>query len=243
VPSLEYNLLSVSQITSALNCTVTFWPFYCVFQDILTRKTLGCGVKRGNLYYLELMKIGEQQYSTACSATKSDRILSEVWLWHKRLGHLSFSYLKKLKPHLFTELQILDLQCDICELAKSHRKPFSSSFNKSSKPFMVIHSDIWGPATISSMSKVRYFITFIDECTRMTWVSLLHKKSDASTAFQEFHNMVKTQFQKQIQVWQSDNAMEFLANSLGNYLRQHGIRHHTSCPYIPQQYWSCREKK
>jgi hypothetical protein len=42
-------------------------------------------------------------------ATKSDRILSEVWLWHKRLGHLSFSYLKKLKPHLFTELQILDL--------------------------------------------------------------------------------------------------------------------------------------
>ena len=83
---------------------------------------------------------------------------------------------------------------------------------------MVIHSDIWGPATISSMSKVRYFITFIDECTRMTWVSLLHKKSDASIAFQEFHNMVKTQFQKQIQVWQSDNAMEFLANSLGNYL-------------------------
>jgi hypothetical protein len=142
-----------------------------------------------------------------------------VWLWHKRLGHLSFSYLKKLKPHLFTELQILDLQCDICELAKSHRKPFSSSFNKSSKPFMVIHYDIWGPATISSMSKARYFITFIDECTRMTWVSLLHKKSDASTAFQEFHNMVKTQFQKQIQVWQSDNAMEFLANSLGNYLR------------------------
>jgi len=65
---------------------------------------------------------------------------------------------------------------------------------------MVIHFDIWGLATISSMSKARYFITFIDECTWMTWVSLLHKKSDASTAFQEFINQVKNQFQKQIQV-------------------------------------------
>ena len=68
------------------------------------------------------------------------------------------------------------------------------------------------------MSKANYFITFIDECTRMTWVSFLHKKSDASTIYQEFHNMVKTQFQKQIQVLQSNNSMEFLANSFGNYL-------------------------
>jgi hypothetical protein len=173
---------------------------FCVFQDILTRKTLGYGVKRGNLYYLELTTTGEGQYNKVCFATKGDRTLSEVWLWHKRLGHLSFSYLKKLKPNLFTTLQILDFQCTTCELAKSHRKPYFSSSNKSSKPFMVIHFDIWGLATISSMSKARYFITFIDECTWMTWVSLLHKKSDASTAFQEFINQVKNQFQKQIQV-------------------------------------------
>jgi hypothetical protein len=52
VPTLECNLLSVSQITSSLACTVTFWPSYCVFQDITTRKILGYGVKRGKLYYL-----------------------------------------------------------------------------------------------------------------------------------------------------------------------------------------------
>ena len=54
VPSLAYNLLSVSQITTTLACTVTFWPLFCVFQDILTRKILGYGVRRDNLYYLEL---------------------------------------------------------------------------------------------------------------------------------------------------------------------------------------------
>ena len=31
VPSLTYNLLSVSQITTTLKCTVTFWPLFCVF--------------------------------------------------------------------------------------------------------------------------------------------------------------------------------------------------------------------
>ena len=58
VPSLAYNLLSVSQITITLKCTITFWPQFCVFQDILTRKILGYGVRWGNLYYLELKEKG-----------------------------------------------------------------------------------------------------------------------------------------------------------------------------------------
>ena len=63
VPSLEYNLLSVSQITSTLACTVIFWPSFCVFQDILTWKILGYGVRRGKLYYLELLENGESKIS------------------------------------------------------------------------------------------------------------------------------------------------------------------------------------
>ena len=40
-PSLNYNLLSVSQITVALSCIVIFWPEFCVFKDIQTRQTIG----------------------------------------------------------------------------------------------------------------------------------------------------------------------------------------------------------
>lgn len=78
VPSLKYNLLSVGQITSTLNCTVTFWPSYCVFQDILTRKTLGYGVKRGSLYYLDLNEQGTQLIGQACqtvvAVTNNDKL-------------------------------------------------------------------------------------------------------------------------------------------------------------------------
>ena len=55
VPSLNYNLLSVSQITTALFCVVIFWLVFCVFKDIRTRQTIGCGVRRGKLYYLDLV--------------------------------------------------------------------------------------------------------------------------------------------------------------------------------------------
>ena len=55
VPSLNYNLLSISQITTTLFCVVIFWPEFCVFKDIRTRQTIGCGVRRGKLYYLDLV--------------------------------------------------------------------------------------------------------------------------------------------------------------------------------------------
>ena len=55
VPSLNYNLLLVSQITTALFCVVIFWPEFCVFKDIRTRQTIGCGLRQGKLYYLDLV--------------------------------------------------------------------------------------------------------------------------------------------------------------------------------------------
>ncbi|KAL5836732.1 hypothetical protein ACOSQ3_013901 [Xanthoceras sorbifolium] len=53
VTSLDYNILSVSQITTSLSCVVIFWPDFCVL-DIETRQTIGYGIKRGKLYYLDL---------------------------------------------------------------------------------------------------------------------------------------------------------------------------------------------
>ena len=96
VPSLLCNLLFVGQITKILNCTVKFWPNYCLFQDITIHRILGSGVKRGKLYYLDLHDNSKSSQVHSVSSNK-DRVI----LWHRRLGHLSFHYLKKIKPELF----------------------------------------------------------------------------------------------------------------------------------------------
>lgn len=78
VPSLSYNLLSVSQITKSLACAVTFWPTYCLFQDILTQKTLGYGVRRDNLYILDLTDSGVARMGQTYFVTKAASLEDEI---------------------------------------------------------------------------------------------------------------------------------------------------------------------
>ena len=237
VPSLDFNLLSVAQITHALYCTVMFWPNCCIFQDILTRTIIGYGTRRGKLYYLDLTPSGETSISQAfkTSGAASGKNQNFIWLWHKRLGHASFGYLKKLFPSWFSKLSDFNFKCDVCELAKSHRVSFPLSMNKSTVPFAIIHSDIWGPALISTPSGARWFVIFIDDCTRMTWISLLKTKGEVCTTFQQFYKMVETQFHEKIKILRSDNGGEFVNHNLCQFLEAHGIEHQRTCPYTPQQ--------
>ena len=237
VPSLDYNLLSVSQITNALSCVVIFWPDHCVFKDIQTRQTIGYGVKQGNLYYLDMQSTDSTKLKQALIADESqrERKISEIWLQHRRLGHASFGYLKKLLPSLFEKCDISSFHCEVCELAKSHRASFPLTLNKSLLPFMVIHSDVWGPSKVPTLSGYRWFVTFIDDCSRMTWLCLMKSKDEVNLLFQKFHTTIGTQYDVKIRVLHSDNGGEYQSTSLKQYLEGYGIVHQTTCSNTPQQ--------
>ncbi|KAI5353666.1 hypothetical protein L3X38_006560 [Prunus dulcis] len=100
-------------------------------KDILIGKMLSCCTRRGKLYYLDRAPDSEVKVSQAfrTSGTSSEGERDKIWLWHKRLGHASFDYLKKLFPSLFFSFDVSSFQCDTCELAKSHRVPFLLSSN------------------------------------------------------------------------------------------------------------------
>ena len=85
VPSLNYNLLLVSQITTALFCVVIFWPEFCVFKDIRTRQTIGCGVRRGKLYYLDLVSKSLDELRQALKIGGSEKK-------KKKKGNLRYDY-------------------------------------------------------------------------------------------------------------------------------------------------------
>jgi hypothetical protein len=92
----------------------------------------------------------------------------QIWLWHRRLGHTSFGYMKNLFPELFSSLSLFDIKCETCILAKSHRATYPLSMNKSNVPFALIHSDVWCPSLVSIASGIRWFVIFIDDYARMT---------------------------------------------------------------------------
>ncbi|RVW66681.1 Retrovirus-related Pol polyprotein from transposon TNT 1-94 [Vitis vinifera] len=203
----DYNLLSVSQITAALSCIVIFWPEFCVIKDIQTRQTIGCGIKRGKLYYLDLQSNDSNKLQQALMAdgSEGEKKKSEIWLWHRRLGHASFGYLKKLFPSLFAKSDISGFRCDICELAKSHRVSFPLILNKSPFPFM---NDM---------------------------VMLDEDKDEVNLLFQKFHKMIETQYNAKVRVLRSDNGGEYQSSDLQKYLEGHGIIHQTTCSNTPQQ--------
>ena len=83
-------------------------------------------------------------------------------------------------PTLFKGLDIQPFHCDICEYAKHTHVSFPISNKRSSSPFFLIHSDIWGSSTIPNISGSKWFVTFIDDYRRVSWIYLLKNKSDVS---------------------------------------------------------------
>ena len=50
VPEFKFNLLSVSQLTKELSCFVSFYPEFCIFQDLYSGRVKGIGREEGSLY-------------------------------------------------------------------------------------------------------------------------------------------------------------------------------------------------
>ena len=51
-PKFPMHLLLVSQVTKQLNCKITFFPAYCVFQDLASKTIIGGGRVVGGVYVL-----------------------------------------------------------------------------------------------------------------------------------------------------------------------------------------------
>ncbi|KAJ9547057.1 hypothetical protein OSB04_019600 [Centaurea solstitialis] len=95
--------------------------------------------------------------------------------------------------------------------------------------------DIWGPATTPNISGSKWFVTFIDDCTRVSWIYLLKAKSDVSRIFPIFHVMIQNQFGTKIKHFRSDNARDYFNQILSSYFQKEGIIHESSCVATPQQ--------
>jgi len=70
--------------------------------------------------------------------------------------------------------------CDICHFAKQKHFPFSISESHASSNFELLHLDIWGSLSVSSIHGHRYFLTIVDDHSRFLWIILLKTKFEVS---------------------------------------------------------------
>lgn len=90
IPTLSYNLVSVSKLTLDLNCQIIFLPSHCEFQDLTSRKRFGGANLNDGLYTLYGITFEQQDRETrlgSISVTNKNQIL----LWHYANDILVFS--------------------------------------------------------------------------------------------------------------------------------------------------------
>jgi len=80
-------------------------------------------------------------------------------------------------------------------------------------PFDLVHSDVWGPCLLPSKLDFRYFVSFMDDYSRVTWIYLLEFHSEVFSTFKAFHSEVKNQFNSSIKLLRYDNVKEYLDNT------------------------------
>jgi transposase InsO family protein len=153
------------------------------------------------------------------------------------VGHLGVEGVKRLTTAVDGILcQDGDIPfCEVCAKAKIQRLPFpKSTETRTEAPLERIHTDICGPI-YCGYSKFRYFITFIDDYSRFSFVYCMRKRSEALHYFKLFKNLVENQHNTKIKILRSDNAPEYKEGEFKQQLIRDGIKHEITAPYSPQQ--------
>jgi hypothetical protein len=172
---------------------IEFHPFYFSIKDRKTRKVLLHGPCKGGLYPLPPPTSKFQQLIFSAIRLSIDH-------WHNRLGHPERDIVLRIirdNNLLCASLNNASSICDPCLCAKAHQLPFPVSYSRATTPLELIHSDVWDPA-IKFFGRKKYYVSFIDDYSKFTWIYLLRRKSEVFQYFLEFQSLVECMFNRKI---------------------------------------------
>ena len=99
--------------------------------------------------------------------------------------------------------------CKGCAEGKNTKKTFPSRERKEKGILEIIHSNVCGTMSSSSLSGYVYYVSFNDDFSRKTWIYVLKKKDEVLSKFREFKALIDNHTEKNIKTFQSDNGREF----------------------------------
>jgi transposase InsO family protein len=123
-----------------------------------------------------------------------------------------------------------------CILGKHHRDNFEKRASwHASSPLQLVHSDLCGPLSSPSFSRCKYFLTFINDFSRRTWVYFVKLKREFFDKLLAYKALVEKQSGHQIQKLRTYNGGKYVNNNFSSYCTTQGIQMQHIVPYTPQQ--------
>ncbi|MCO5551301.1 hypothetical protein L7F22_004800 [Adiantum nelumboides] len=134
--------------------------------------------------------------------------------------------------------------CEPCQLGKQHRVAFpKQASTRASAPLALVHTDLCGPVSTSSLSGLCYMLVLVDDFSRYTWVSFLKLKSEAFGSIRDWKAMVKKEKDLKVKSICFDRGGEFLSENFARWCKSEGIRRQLTTPYNPSQNGVVERKK
>ena len=228
VPEIRKNLVSSSLLNKH--------GFRMVFEvdKVIVSKSgmfVGKGYMSNGLFKLNVMTVKPKIMNKTNASFVY--VLESSNLWHGKLGHVNYGYLKKLinLNHILTFHIDIKHKCETYGEAKMTRLSFQMT-KRNTEPLDMIHSDICD-LKFAPRGGNKYFITFVDDSTKYCYVYLLKSKDEALEKFILYKTEVENQLSGKIKLIRSDRGGEYVTH-VGDYCAQHGIIHEVTPPYSPQ---------
>jgi transposase InsO family protein len=229
VPSLKKNLLSISTLekkgfrVAFIDGEVLMWA-----KGETLNQAIVIGNEENGLYKLK----GHSE------AVMTHVIENSSELWHRTLAHINY----KALPYICKAVTgLLELKgdhkgvCNGCAQGKNIKNPFPKRDNKTEGVLELIHSDVCGPMPSSSISGYVYYVSFIDDYSRKTWIYFLMTKDEVISKFKEFKALKENISERKIKILRSDNGGEYTSKEFVNFYKDVGIKRELTTPYNPQQ--------
>jgi hypothetical protein len=193
VDSLDYNLLSVSQL-----CKMGYnYLFTDVDVTIFRRSDGSLTFKRvldGQLYLVDFSDNNVEL--DTCLIVKTNM----GWLWHRRLAHVGMRNLHKLLKgeHILGLTNVHFDKERICSACQAGKQVGAHHPNKNimttERPLELLHMDQFGSIAYISIDRSKYCLVIVDDYSRFTWVFFLQEKSQTQETLKSFLRQSQNEF-------------------------------------------------
>ena len=200
---MAFTLISVGQLDDA-KCSATFSSGMCTIHNLSshTMVTIPCA---NGLYC-----VTAPEDSPTVNYASIGMVKLTISKAHWKLGHIAASAIKYAiaKGHI-TGIQ-LDTEskpefCEACAKAKAAQQPFPKELETCATKYgECVHWDLWGLASVQSLSRNLYMAVCIDNATHETVLYFQAKKSQTINSYKRDEALIKMQTGNCIKVAHSD---------------------------------------
>jgi hypothetical protein len=238
-PRVKLNLISISRLMKDNGLNVLFDKDQMkafIFDPDQNEVVAQAKLQDNGLFKIET---SENNANVVGQVNTCNSVYDTLENWHKRLGHINLKSIKDLNErghiHIKDLKTNLEIDCETCRINKATRKNFKKERSVVAKNFGdVIHTDV-GVYEKRSLGGNYYFISFIDEATRLKNVYFMKTKDEAFGKFKIFRKWFKNQFNFNFKKINCDGGGEYLmSKEFKDFLTKKGIEPSITPPNTPQ---------